>query len=115
MVVDAAGVGDEDVRRWAVGLEEIRTRLGPHFARRDARQRATQYLRALVSPVELKNGWQLAEIAGDRTPYGMQHLLGRAVWEVDRVRDALQAYVVAHLSDGEGMLILDETSFPKKG
>jgi SRSO17 transposase len=115
MVVDAAGVGDEDVRRWAAGLEEIRTRISPHFARRDAHQRAMQYLRALVSPVERKNGWQLAEIAGDRTPYGMQHLLGRAVWEVDLVRDALQAYVVAHLGDAEGRLILDETSIPKKG
>jgi SRSO17 transposase len=115
MVVDAAGVGDEDVRRWAAGLEEIRARLSPHFARRDARERATQYIRALVSPVERKNGWQLAEIAGDRTPYGMQHLLGRAVWDVDLVRDALQEYVVAHLGDDEGMLILDETSFPKKG
>ena len=115
MVVDAAGVRDEDVRRWAAGLEEISARLSPHFARRDAHQRAMQYLRALVSPVERKNGWQLAEIAGERTPYGMQHLLGRAVWDVDLVRDALQAYVVAHLGDGEGMLILDETSFPKKG
>ena len=55
-----------------------------------------------MSPVERKNGWQLAEIAGDRTPYGMQHLLGRAVWEVDLVRDALQAYVVAHLGDARG-------------
>lgn len=115
MVVDAAEVGDVDVRRWAAGLEELSARLSPHFARRDAHQRATQYLRALVSPVERKNGWQLAEIAGERTPYAMQHLLGRAVWDVDLVRDALQAYVVAHLGDAEGMLILDETSFPKKG
>lgn len=115
MVADAVGVGDEAVRRWAAGLEEISDRLGPHFARRDARERATQYLQALVSPVERKNGWQLAEIAGDPTPYGMQHLLGRAVWDVDVVRDELRGYVVAHLGDAAGMLILDETSFPKKG
>ena len=115
MVVDAAEVGDVDVRRWAAGLEELSARLSPHFARRDAHQRATQYLRALVSPVERKNGWQLAAIAGERTPYAMQHLLGRAVWDVDLVRDALQAYVVAHLGAAEGMLILDETSFPQKG
>lgn len=115
VTLDAIGVGPEDVRRWATGLEEIRARISPHFARRDACQRATQYLRALLSPVERKNGWQLAEIAGERTPYGLQHLLGRAVWDVDLVRDALQGYVVDHLGGTEGMLILDETSFPKKG
>jgi SRSO17 transposase len=103
------------VQAWTHGLDEISERIGPHFARRDAHQRATQYLQALLSPVERKNGWQLAEIAGNRTPYGVQHLLGRAVWDADLVRDALRGYVVAHLGDAEGMLILDETSVPKKG
>ena len=115
MVVDADGVSAEDVQVWTQGLEEISARLSPHFARRDAHQRATQYLRALLSPVERKNGWQLAEIAGERTPYGMQHLLGRAVWDAEAVCDDLQGYVVAHLGDAAGMLILDETSVPKKG
>jgi SRSO17 transposase len=113
--LESAGVDAAAVRGWSRGLEEISARVGPHFARRDAHQRATQYLQALLGPVERKNGWQLAEIAGERTPYAMQHLLGRAVWDVDLVRDALQGYVVAHLGDAEGMLILDETSFPKKG
>ena len=115
MVLEPARVGQAEVRRWTQGLAEISERIGPHFARRDARARVPQYLRALLSPVERKNGWQLAEVAGDRTPYGMQHLLGRAVWDVDLVRDVLHEYVVAHLGDAEGMLILDETSFPKKG
>ncbi len=115
MVVDADGVSAEDVQVWTQGLEEISARLSPHFARRDAHQRATQYLRALLSPVERKNGWQLAEIAGERTPYGMQHLLGRAVWDAEAVCDDLQGYVVAHLGDAAGMLILDETSVPKQG
>ena len=57
MVVDADGVSAEDVQVWTQGLEEISARLSPHFARRDAHQRATQYLRALLSPVERKNGW----------------------------------------------------------
>jgi SRSO17 transposase len=112
---EPAGEEQEEIACWTVGLEEIRHRISPSFARQDARERATQYLRALVSPAERKNGWQLAEIAGDRTPYAMQHLLGRAVWDVDQVRDALQAYVVAHLGAGAGVLILDETSVPKKG
>jgi SRSO17 transposase len=113
--LESAGVDAATVRAWTHGLEELSDRLGPHFARREAHRRAMQYLQALVSPVERKNGWQLAEIAGDRTPYGMQHLLDRAVWDADGVRDALREYVVAHLGDAEGMLILDETSVPKKG
>lgn len=115
MVLASAGVDEAEIQRWTDGLEEISARLGPHFARRDACQRARQYLQALLSPVERKNGWQLAEIAGDHTPYAMQHLLGRAVWAADQVRDVLHGYVVAHLGAAEGMLILDETSFPKKG
>jgi SRSO17 transposase len=74
-----------------------------------------EYLTALLSPVERKNAWQLAEIAGDHTPYGLQNLLGRAEWDVDRVRDELRGYVITHLGDSEGILVLDETSFPKKG
>ena len=55
------------------------------------------YLRGLLSPVERKNGWQLAEVNGDVTPYGMQHLLGRAVWEAAAVRDDVRGYVMAYL------------------
>src|SRR5258708_38637456 len=69
-------------------------RIGPRFARAEARQRAQAYLRGLLSPVERKNGWQLAEAVGDRTPYALQHLLGRADWDPDAVRDDLRAYVV---------------------
>jgi SRSO17 transposase len=67
------------------------------------------------SPVERKNGWQLAGQAGDTAPYGVQHLLGRAQWDADAVRDDLQTYVVQHLADPEAVLILDETGFLKKG
>src|SRR5215831_17007953 len=73
------------------------------------------YLRGLVSPVERKNGWQLAEEAGDETPYATQHLLGRAVWSADEVRNDLRDYVVRHLGDEDGVLVIDETGFLKKG
>jgi SRSO17 transposase len=69
----------------------------------------------LLSPVERKNGWQLAEEAGDQTPYATQHLLGRAVWSADEVRDDLQTYVVKHLGNPDGVLVIDETGFVKKG
>lgn len=109
------GVAQADVWEWAEGLQELAHRIGRHFARREALERAMEYLRALLSPVERKNAWQLAEIAGDQTPYGLQNLLGRAEWDVDRVRDELRGYAIEHLGGSEGILVLDETSFPKKG
>src|SRR5690606_6525376 len=69
----------------------------------------------LLSSVERKNGWQLAEYAGDPTPYGIQHLLGRARWDADAVRDDLQQYVLEHLAHPEGIAVVDETGFLKKG
>jgi len=69
----------------------------------------------LLSPVERKNGWQLAEVNGDDTPYGVQHLLGRAVWDADAVRNDLCAYVLESLGDPHGVAVIDETGFLKKG
>ena len=73
------------------------------------------YLRELLSPVERKNGWQLAEQAGDATPDGAQRLLYNYQWEADLVRDDLRDYVVEHLGDADGVLVVDETGFLKKG
>jgi SRSO17 transposase len=69
----------------------------------------------LLSEAERKNSWQLAEVAGNATPYGIQHLLGRASWDADAVRDNLREYVIEHLADSESCLIVDETGFIKKG
>ncbi len=103
------------VAGWIPDLHALVDQLGPRFTRREARQRVLAYLSGLLSPVERKNGWQVAEQAGDRTPYALQHLLGRAQWDADAVRDDLQTYVRAHLADPEAILIIDETSFLKKG
>jgi SRSO17 transposase len=100
---------------WARGLDELAQRLAPRFARVEARRRASAYLRGLLAPLGRKNGWQLAEAAGDRTPDGMQDLLSRMRWDADAVRDDLRAYVVEHLGDPDGVLVLDETGFVKKG
>lgn len=115
MTSRSATVHQQDVSDWARGLEQLAERIGVHFARPESRQRALAYLQALLSPVERKNSWQLAESAGDHTPYGVQHLLGRAAWNVEQVRDELREYVLEQLGDPEGVLVLDETSFPKKG
>ena len=103
------------VRGWQVQRAEVDRRLAPCFRRPEARQRAAAYLDGLLGDAPRKNGWQLAETAGDATPYGLQHLLGRAVWSADAARDALYAYVAEHLGDPEGVVAIDETGFPKKG
>jgi SRSO17 transposase len=96
-------------------LADVEQRLGPYFARTEPRRRAMSYLRGLLSAAERKNSWQLAEISGDATPYGFQHLLGRADWEADAVRDELRRYLREHLGEADGVLVLDETGFLKKG
>ncbi len=115
MAQELGGVEHEDVRGWADGLDVVAGRISRHFARREAQERAMAYIRALLSPVERKNAWQLAESAGDSTPYGLQHVLGRAAWDADRVRDEVREYVTENLGDPDGILVIDETSFPKKG
>src|SRR5687768_10684587 len=103
------------VHGWAADLGAPAGRLGRHFARAEPRRWALAYLHGLLSPLERKNGWQLAEAAGATTPYGVQHLLGRAVWDAEAVRDELRAYVVAHLGDPGAVLVVAETGFLKKG
>ena len=73
------------------------------------------YLRGLLAPLERKNGWTLAEQAGESSPDGMQRLLATADWDADRVRDDLRDYVVEHLGDPGAVLVVDETGFLKKG
>ncbi len=105
----------EDLRRWADRLEEVQDRLAPYFERAEPRHRAMAYIRGLVSVTERKNGWQLAEVAGESTPDGMQRLLNTAHWDADQVRDDLQQYILTHLADPEAVLVVDETGFLKKG
>jgi SRSO17 transposase len=100
---------------WARGLDELAERLAPRFVRVEPRRRLLAYLRGLLAPLGRKNGWQLAEATGDRTPDGMQDFLSRMRWDADAVRDDLRAYVVERLGDPDAVLVLDETGFVKKG
>src|SRR4051812_12073235 len=99
---------------WAHAWTGFVERVGSHFPRAEARVHAAAYLRGLLSPIERKNSWQLAEAAGDPTPYALQHLLGRARWDAEAVRDDLRAYVMEHLGSPAGVLAIDETGFLKK-
>jgi hypothetical protein len=78
---------------WTSLFDNMCERIGPSFARSETREGVKAYLKGLLSPVERKNGWQLGDLAGLSTPYAMQYLLNRAVWESDEVRDVLQAYM----------------------
>jgi SRSO17 transposase len=115
-VLDVRPLDQQDIQVWhTVYWAELERRLRPHFARTEARSRALAYVAGLLSPAERKNGWQLAEITGDATPYGVQHLLGRAIWNPDALRDQLRTYVLDYLADAPAIGVIDETGFLKKG
>lgn len=105
----------EEVEIWAKELDILGTRIGKRFERAEPRDRAVRYIQGLMSDIPRKNGWQLAEYVGEATPDGMQRLLSTAHWDVDGVRDDLRYYVVEEIGTPEGILVIDETGFLKKG
>ena len=96
-------------------LDAVHARISARFGRAEPRARVWEYVAGLVAGLERKNGWSLAERAGEAGPDGMQRLLRRADWDVDGVRDDVRDYVAEHLGDLAGVLIVDETGFVKKG
>ena len=106
---------DDDLAAWIAGLDDLFALVAGRFFRVEPRRRARAYVRGLLAPLAAKNGWTLAEAAGDATPDGMQRLLNRAAWDDDGVRDDVRGYVVRHLGAADGVLVVDETGFVKKG
>ncbi|MFG2133180.1 transposase [Streptomyces sp. NPDC048751] len=106
--------GITEVECWAEELESVFPRAAGRFGRADLRWRMRDYVGGLLAPVGRKNGWQLAEYAGHRDPAGLQHLLNGARWDADAVRDGLREYVGQQLGP-DGVLIIDDTGFIKKG
>src|SRR5579863_3930753 len=100
---------------WEPVIEDLFLRLDPFFARQETRIQARDYLKGLLSPVQRKNGWQLAEHLGHTNPYRLQHLLDRAVWDAEAVRDEIRNYVNQHLGTPDGVAVIDESGFLKKG
>ncbi|MGO4420125.1 IS701 family transposase, partial [Streptomyces sp. MCAF7] len=90
-------------------------RIAGRFARVEPRLRAQRLVLGLMSDLPRKNCWTIAEWAGEKTPDGMQHLLCRASWDADAVRDDVREYVVEHLHDEAAVLVVDETGDVKKG
>jgi SRSO17 transposase len=104
-----------DLDRWCREFDQLVLRLGGRFARPEPRRRARSFLLGLMAGLPRVNCWTIAEHAGDPSPDGMQHLLARAAWDHDGVRDDLRAYLVEHLGDPDGVLVVDETGDLKKG
>lgn len=103
------------IQQWLSEFDELMQRVGHQFGRVEAKQRLSEYVHGLLSPIERKNSWQLAEQSGDETPYGIQHLLNRSKWSADKLRDDVRAYVVEQMGNPEAVLVIDETGFLKKG
>ena len=101
--------------RWQELFDEVLGRVAGRFARVELRRRARAFVGGLLADLPRKNCWTIAEHAGDPNPDGMQHLLARAVWDHDAVRDDVRTLVVEHLGDPEAVLVVDETGDLKKG
>lgn len=106
-----------DPVQWEAETDRLLERLAGRFARVETRRRTRGFLLGLLADLPRKNCWSIAEHAGDRDPHGMQHLLGRASWDTDGVRDDLRDYVTSGLGDDDGaaVLVVDETGDLKKG
>src|SRR4051794_16450343 len=117
MIASESVCRDEDqvAHEAAAVIDDVAMMLRPHFHRSEAHRHAADYLRGLLAEVERKNGWQLAEQAGYAHPRGIQRVLDRYAWDADAVRDDLRRYVIAELGDPTGVLVVDETGFPKQG
>ena len=113
----------EWAEEWAGRLDDLLVGVGDLFGRVETQWHGEMCVRGLLGPVSRKNGWQLAEYAGDQAPWNQQHLLDRAKWDVEGVRDFTRRYAVAELADdgvgagpgGAGVLVVDETGFAKRG
>src|SRR5918992_1607874 len=103
------------IQEWSKELEDLHGRIAHRFARPEPRRRALSYLKGLTGALERKNGWQLAEQAGEATPDGFQRLLNAADWDAGLVRDDLRDYALEHFGAEDAVLIVDETGFLKKG
>jgi SRSO17 transposase len=100
---------------WEGELGRLKALLGAALRRRELRETAGAFIDGLLSSAERKTGWLMAEQAGFEQPYRMQSLLGRSSWSADDLRDAVRQYALEALGDPDGVLVVDETGFLKKG
>src|SRR5260221_4269499 len=106
---------EAELEQWQEEFEAFHARFADLFERSESREQARKYLRGLLTEAERKNSWQVAEAVGDRIPDRMQRLLYRVPWDADAARDRLQEFVIETFGDPEGIGVVDETGFLKKG
>jgi len=104
-----------DPDRWWAEFSAVIDRIAPRFARYEPLRHAAELMLGMVSGLDRKNCWTIAEHRGDATPDGLQHLLSRAKWDADGVRDDLRDYVIDAFGDTGAVLVVDETGDVKKG
>lgn len=104
-----------DPASWRDVFDGLMARVAGRFARVEPRRRVRSFVLGLLSDLPSKNCWSIAEHAGDANPDGMQHLLGKASWDADAVRDDIQSLTLEHLGCDHAVLVVDETGDLKKG
>jgi len=100
---------------WKSALVTLKDHIAPALGRSETRFSAGAFIDGLLSEAERKTGWMLAEEAGFERPYRIQSLLGRSFWSADHLRDLVRDYVIEALGCSDGVLVIDETGFLKKG
>jgi SRSO17 transposase len=111
----SVGAWSGSVLAWEAELAALKARLAPVFGRREVRATGGAFVDGLLSGVGRKTGWLMAEQAGLDRPYRMQSLLGRSQWDEEALRDVVRGYAIESLADPDGVLVVDETGFVKKG
>lgn len=106
---------EETFELWSASLRDAKARLRPLFDRDSTGESACHFLDGLLGEDPRKTGWMRGESAGDKGPWRQQALLDRRIWNADDLRDVVREYALETLSDEDGVLVIDETGFPKKG
>ncbi len=104
---DARVHGGDGHAAWSESFNELFGQVAGVFSNASVSRRGRAYVRGLLSHTERKNSWNLAELAGDASPDGMQRLLNFSPWDEDACRDAVARYVVRHLGDPGAVLAVD--------
>ena len=108
-------MGSEEPSIWMEEFKEFHERYSYIFRRSETRDQSKKYIESLLANVPRKNGWQIAEAIGDETPDSTQRLLYRSKWDADSMRDETMDFIVEKFADEDGVGIVDETGFIKKG
>lgn len=114
-VVDDEAVSCSDLLDWSIEFESLTDRISSLFVHQKSEMHSYQYLEGLLSPIERKNGWTIAEHAGEKEPKAMQRFLNLTSWDADALRDMNRDYAIENLGDPDGILVADPTGFAKKG